>query len=731
MNLKFKNKNRSGWIFLAGGLFFLGIVLFRFWNQGFWMSYDFKVLDHFHRLAVEKGSGPQPCFVPGITYLVITDETYRYFGKNILDRKDLARINQILSRLNPRGVAYDMIFAMPGPLETDQSFARSLANLKSLYLPVGCALSQEPVFFNWKTNEAGKSLFDHLIRPVETGIASPFYAVKILAQQERFTKAARGIGDISVRADPDGVYRHIPLLVKVGQDYLPSLSLSMFLDQAKVPLDSLTVKWGESISFLLPTDGRKDGAVTIPIDRKGMTYVPFIAPMGQDFPVVAVHTLDQVYNDEDLRGNLEELFEGNFVIISDTATGAADLGATPLETSAPLVTIHASLLNSLLTQTFYSPWNSMEVMLSMLFVAALFCFSALFRRSGIIYGSGLAVFVCLTLLTWFEFTHFRLFPIATVSLSGMLLFTCLVVMREYTASKDRSMIRNIFSRYVPKAVVNELLANPGNLNLGGKEKVATVLFSDIAEFTSISERLAPEKLVSLLNQYLTEMTAVILEEGGIIDKFQGDAIMAEFGVPLPCPDHADRAVRSGLRMQERLVELRHEWKNKGLPELHCRIGINTGKMIVGNMGSQWVLDYTVIGDSVNLASRLEGANKLYGTSLMVSEFTLGYLSTGRYGLRTLDILRVKGKTEPVKVYEVYGYQKDPLSQGQATYYTLYEKAYALYLGKDFLRAEGCFQEALDLIPGDPAAKMMIQRIKHLSLSELPSDWDGSIELTSK
>ncbi|MEA2060088.1 MAG: adenylate/guanylate cyclase domain-containing protein [Thermodesulfobacteriota bacterium] len=189
---------------------------------------------------------------------------------------------------------------------------------------------------------------------------------------------------------------------------------------------------------------------------------------------------------------------------------------------------------------------------------------------------GFFVFVGLLLLTWTEMLHFRLFPIVTISLISLVFFSALIIFLEHIAAKEKTLIRHVFSRYVPSAVVHQLLLHPDNLKLGGEERTATVLFSDIADFTAISERLDPEDLVSLLNHYLTEMTAIILKHRGIIDKFQGDAIMAEFGIPLFCEDHADRAVAAGLDMQRRLAELRQEWRQAGIEPVYCRVGINTG-----------------------------------------------------------------------------------------------------------------------------------------------------------
>jgi len=311
------------------------------------------------------------------------------------------------------------------------------------------------------------------------------------------------------------------------------------------------------------------------------------------------------------------------------------------------------------------------------------------------------------------------------------MFFCLIIIIKAAITRDRAFIKNAFSRYVPAKVVDELLINPELLQLGGEERVITVLFSDVANFTTISESMIPHDLVRLLNEYLTEMTDLVLAQGGIIDKYEGDAIMAEYGTPLPMPDHADMAVMTGLRMQQRLRKLRRIWSEKGLPEIRCRVGINTGTMIVGNIGSHQVFDYTVIGDAVNLASRLEGANKRYNTYLMISEFTCKYLSDGLFRMRALDVIKVKGKSKAVKVFEVYGETSGAIDSKDELYYKTYDDAFETYLSRDFISAMEKFKMALSLRPDDPASKDMIARLDGLNPDELPAGWDGSIALTAK
>jgi adenylate cyclase len=289
--------------------------------------------------------------------------------------------------------------------------------------------------------------------------------------------------------------------------------------------------------------------------------------------------------------------------------------------------------------------------------AGLLLFLAALPRSTLpLYFTGAAALIGFPALTWIEITRFTLFPVITVMFSVIFIFFGLIIALKTIAVKERAFIKGAFAKYLPAEVVDRLLEEPERLKLGGEEQTLTILFSDIVNFTSITEKSDPKSLVRLLNEYMTEMTAIILDCGGIIDKYQGDAIMAEFGAPLPMPDHADRAVTAGLKMQRRLSELQQVWRGQGLPELSCRIGINTGPVIIGNMGSQQVFDYTVIGDAVNLASRLEGANKDYGTFLMISEFTLASLTLCRFKTRFLDSIKVKGKSQSVKVYEVSGWQ---------------------------------------------------------------------------
>jgi adenylate cyclase len=279
-------------------------------------------------------------------------------------------------------------------------------------------------------------------------------------------------------------------------------------------------------------------------------------------------------------------------------------------------------------------------------------------------------------------------------------------------------------------VVSELLKNPDMLKLGGEERVMTVIFSDVAGFTTISENLTPTQLVVLLNEYLTAMTDTVLSYDGIIDKYEGDAIMAEFGAPLPDEQHAIKACFAAIDMQKTLAEMRAKWKAEGRPELRARVGINSGPMVIGNMGSREIFDYTVMGDNVNLSSRLEGVNKVYGTFIMCSEATR--LMVGDSILtRELDIIRVKGKTEGVKIHEVLARASDGLDEIRSRLVKTYRRGLEAYKNRRWQEGIELFREALAVEPSDGPSSLYLERCAEFLENPPGDDWDGIFTMRTK
>jgi adenylate cyclase len=298
-----------------------------------------------------------------------------------------------------------------------------------------------------------------------------------------------------------------------------------------------------------------------------------------------------------------------------------------------------------------------------------------------------------------------------------------------TEGRQRRQIKQVFSHYMSDLLIQDLLRNPDKLRLGGEKRVLTVFFSDLAGFTTLSEKLTPDEVVTLLNRYLTAMTDIILDSGGLIDKYEGDAIMAFWGAPLPQEDHALRACRAALDNQTRLAELRQEFMKMGLPPVHARIGINTGEMIIGNMGSNQRFDFTVIGDSVNLASRLEGVGKEYGTRIIISEDTYRQAADG-LEVRELDLIRVKGKEMPVRIYELLA-KKGALDERGQKVRDLFAEGLAHYRRQDWSEAISRFQGILALAIEDGPAQTFIKRCQEFMQVPPPAPWDGVYRLTSK
>ena len=295
---------------------------------------------------------------------------------------------------------------------------------------------------------------------------------------------------------------------------------------------------------------------------------------------------------------------------------------------------------------------------------------------------------------------------------------------------QRFLIRGLFSRYVSPAVVDEIVNNPEKLHLGGERKELTVFFSDIESFTRISEKLEPEILVAILNEYMSMMTELIFENQGTLNKYEGDAIVAFWGAPIPQLDHALRACRTAVAMQEKLAEVRPRWEAEGKPSLKVRIGISTGEMIVGNMGGVGHYDYTVIGDSVNIGARLEGANKQYRSKIIISDTSYAQVA-GHVIARELDVLIVAGRTEPIRVYELIGMANGAVATDHLDLVECFTKGLALYRKRQWLPAIEEFERTLRYFPHDYPSELYIERSKLYLDSPPPDDWDGAFALRTK
>jgi adenylate cyclase len=316
-------------------------------------------------------------------------------------------------------------------------------------------------------------------------------------------------------------------------------------------------------------------------------------------------------------------------------------------------------------------------------------------------------------------------PVGTLALA----YTAIVVYRFFTEEREKRMVKAFFSQQVSGDLLEALIADPAILKKPGERHEMTALFSDVAGFTSISERLEPEALVELLNEYLTAMTEILFEHGGYVDKYMGDGIMAFWNGLLRQPDHADLACRCALKSMRRLDALNAGLAKRGLAALKARIGINTGIMAAGYMGSTQKKQYTIMGDNVNLASRLEGANKAFGSAIMISEFTYEMVQD-RFEVRFLDRIRVPGKAKPVKTYELLA-EKGALPEPWPSAMPIYHEAIHLFAERQFAEARMKFLDVLKVMGHDKPSETYVERAETFLETPPIRDWDGVFELKTK
>jgi adenylate cyclase len=557
------------------------------------------------------------------------------------------------------------------------------------------------------------------------------YEVKPLSLFLDAADSAWGLGSIQI--DEDGLYRRYIIAQEHRGEFLPSFGLAIL---KKLVGDEHKIEFEES--------GFRLGNIQIPLYEQSTFLINYAGP-ASTFPYYTFNSVidDSLFDlgEEDLDYFDELMAEGIFkdkiVLIGSTVAELHDNFPTPFlgykdsPKEMPGVEIHANAINTILMGNYLRKPNYLLFLLIVVLLILLVQFITL-RFATVL--SILITFVVLIVYNGLQFLLFKNFllviPMVFPTIALFLSFVGNNLYQYVLTQKEKQMIIGAFERYVPQKVVQELIDHPEKLSLGGEERFMTVLFSDIAGFTTLSENLPPKELVRLINNYLSEMTEIILAHDGIIDKYEGDAIMAEFGAPIHYNQHALKACHAALDMQKRLIEVSKKWEEQNFPVLKNRIGINSGDMIVGNMGSNKVFDYTVLGDEVNLASRLEGANKAFGTKIMISEATYELVKDSVI-TRPLDLIRVKGKQKPVRVFELLakkGEEMDHINmEGVATYIT----GIQYYHNRNWDQASECFRYCLKLNPGDAPSRLYLKRIIEHVKNPPPSDWDGVYNLESK
>lgn len=454
----------------------------------------------------------------------------------------------------------------------------------------------------------------------------------------------------------------------------------------------------------------------------------------EEIPVTFSETR-KIYQDVmTTRNILSTELQDSFCIIGLIGASTTDIGVTPFEEEYMNVGTHGVVANTILQENFLDslPWwysIAASFILSILLVLVLWKLSP---TASIIVGFVFLIAVIAADTAFFLLTGIYL-NIVTPALVVFLTFLVLSAVKFIMNEKEKSYIRNAFSRYLSVDVINEIMDDPDMLELGGEKKNLTALFTDVKGFSSISEQLDPQELVKLLNIYLSAMSDIILEERGTIDKFEGDAIISFYGAPVSLEDHAVRACKTALKMKKKEADLNRRFQEEGISPsaINTRIGINTGEMVVGNMGTLKRMDYTIMGHAVNLAARLEGVNKQYGTWILCSELT--YNDTNReFSGRKLDRVRVVGVSEPIRLYEIMGFRQE-VDENQSLIYLMrtFNHGLTLFEEKNWKAADKIFRELATEYPEDWPTQFYIQRCEKFMKEPPQEAWDGVFNLTLK
>jgi len=529
------------------------------------------------------------------------------------------------------------------------------------------------------------------------------------------------LGNVIDAPDPDSIFRRASLFNVFDATAVPSLGLAAWLAGRKDFPGSVAEMDSGGIFFgLEPGEERK----YVPLDPSGRAILRYRGPSEVYRPVSAAAVIQSELR---IRSGEEpslpaDTFRDSYVLFGFSAPGLLDLRATPLSPVAPGVTIHATVLDNLLGGDFVREVGEAVFLGASFLLAAGGAGAVLFCRKA---WQSVIVFLIFLPLPWIAGFGLYLsglwWPIIADELAVMIALIGAIVVNYSTEGRQKAFIKNAFKYYLSSAVIEKLIADPSQLQLGGERRELSIFFSDLQGFSGISERLNPSELTALLNEYLSDMTDIILQEGGTLDKYEGDAILAFWNAPLTQGNHAVRACRAALKCQDKLRQRREEFRRRTGAELFMRIGINTGEVVVGNMGSRDRFDYTVLGDAANLASRLEGANKAFGTYLMVSESTWQQAG-GEFTGRALGKIRVVGRKTPVRVFEPLAGTADKTGLDPKEF----ERGVELCYSRDWSAALSVFEK----FPDEPAARVYAERCREL-IENPQEDWDGIWNLTQK
>lgn len=689
-------KKATNWITLIIVLLIVVIfILLDIQNPSFLETLELKTLDYRFRIRGKRKTGKE------VAIVAIDDESVKEIGRWPWTRERMARLVDLLVLGGAKVIGFDIIFSEPEVsdslktirrlkneygasgrfdqrvfeilreeevrADTDLAFSKSIERAGNVILPIAFLVSasfeKEDRHKKEEIEEIEASSYLTVKKISGSSIFKPVEATDHLIPLDQFVHSSNSLGHVYTLPDRDGVLRWGFLSLKYGDEFYPSFSIQMAREYLGLKREDLRLIIGEGIEI---------GGIKIPTDEWGRLLVNFYGP-ARSF---------SYYRAADIvMGRIRpEEFKGRIVLIGTTILGAYDHWMTPFSVLMPGVEKHANMIENILHRDFLYRTEKMKIIdISFILLFGILLFFAL-RRLGPLGGAAAALILIIGYLIFLQIVFNKaglwinlIYPSSTI----LLTYTSITLIRFMTEEKKAREMRGIFSSYVSPKVVAELIKDPDKARLGGERKEVTILFSDVRGFTSFSEKHAPEEVVTILNEYMNAMTEVIFRWDGTLDKFIGDAILVFWGAPIDQPDHAELAVRCALNMRARLTMLQEKWNGEGKEPFDAGIGINTGEVIVGNMGAQGKkMDYTVIGDHVNLGARIESLTRKFNCNILISEFTYNHImdlvdvdgpdsnqkgdkvrmisKLGHVAMRALESVNVKGRERPVLIYEIKG-----------------------------------------------------------------------------
>ena len=631
-------------------------------------------------------------------------------------REVYGAIIQFCKRTGARALAFDVLFTEPSKygVADDQAFASEIRSFKNF---VGTVFLSRTAGSekSWPSFASVPKLNVQGLDSWLSGAGHNAFARASFPVAE-ISAAAGGLANVHMDPDSDNVYRRAALFEIFDGKVLPSLALASILTTK--PDTPLKIYPGR---FML-------GDEEIPVDAAGKVILNFRGPSGTHKIYSAASVIQselRLQNGETPTiKNLED-FKDAYVLFGFTAPGLFDLRPAPVSGVYPGVEISATMLDNLLANDFMRPVPTAMLIIVTMIVALLAGMATSsvsgISRSILVYVFFICAPVILCLIAyrlgfWLPLVVQETGVAVTLFGAGLIYYT--------TEGRQKMFIKNAFKQYLSPAVIEQLIVHPERLKLGGERRMLSIFFSDLEGFTGISEGLDPEALTNLLNAYLTAMTDIIYEEGGTVDKYEGDAIIAFWNAPLAQPDHALRCVRAVLKCQAKLAQMRPSFRESLGKDLKMRIGVNTGQAVVGNMGSHSRFDYTMIGDAVNLAARLEGINKQFGTYILISQSTMEQMA-GAFPVREISRVAVVGRREPVVVYEPM--LPEDIDEHKQRMLTRFAEGLKLFYAGNISQAQNVFS---GLAEEDPAASSYLTKCGEL-IEHPPEDWHGVWVITTK